>query len=234
MSLNVSYVICRDGTATVASGSVVSKGSLIGRGSIVESGTRLERSIIGINCHIGRGAFLQNGLLHSGVRVDDSCRVASAVLGEQVVVRAHARVEVRTRWALWRPKHTNLSIVCLLVSCHHVFPAGTVQRQAVVLLGGLCDSFMCGLQVGAVLAKHTVVDTAHSVPAGTCVSLIQHNAGGAGSDDEVEWGDKGAQQATPSAAIAWHSCNSMRAAPIMFKARSSHGLPCNLVQIASI
>ncbi len=94
----VTRTVHRDGTATIASGSVISKGSLVGRGSIVESGTRLERSIIGSDCHIGRCAFLQGSCLHGGVRVDDSCLVSSAVLGEQVVVRAHARVEVRSWW----------------------------------------------------------------------------------------------------------------------------------------
>lgn len=86
----------------MASGSVVSKGSLVGRSSIIDSGTRLERSIIGSDCHIGRSTFLQGSCLHGGVRVDDSCRVSSSVLGEQVVVRAHARVEVRSGCATRR------------------------------------------------------------------------------------------------------------------------------------
>ncbi|PSC74700.1 Translation initiation factor eIF-2B subunit epsilon [Micractinium conductrix] len=82
-----------DGTAAVASGARLSKGSMVGRGSIVEAGACLERSIVGAECHIGRGVALQGSCLHSGVRVDDNCRVSSTVLAEQVVVRSHARVE---------------------------------------------------------------------------------------------------------------------------------------------
>ena len=85
----------RDATAAVASGVHVSKGSLVGRGSTVDAGARLERSVVGSECHVGRGTALQGSCLHARVRVDDSCTVSAALLGEQVVVRSHAKVEVR-------------------------------------------------------------------------------------------------------------------------------------------
>lgn len=48
------------------------------------------------------------------------------------------------------------------------------------------------LQTGALLGKHTVVDTAHCVPAGACVSLAQPCASSGGaSEDETEWVDAG-------------------------------------------
>ena len=50
------------------------------------------------------------------------------------------------------------------------------------------------LQAGVVLGKRVVVDTAHTVPAGTVVSLIQQSPdGSAGSDDETDWPGAGAQ-----------------------------------------
>lgn len=87
--------VCRDASATVASGAYVSKGSLVGRSSTVDAGARLERCVVGSECHIGRGALLQGSCLHSRVRVDDNCTVSAALLAEQVVVRSHAKVEVR-------------------------------------------------------------------------------------------------------------------------------------------
>lgn len=50
---------------------------------------------------------------------------------------------------------------------------------------------MC-LQTGALLARHTVVDTAQCVPAGVCVSLIRPcSPSCADSEDEMEWADAG-------------------------------------------
>lgn len=190
----VTRTVHRDGTATMASGSVISKGSLVGRGSIVESGTRLERSIIGSDCHIGRCAFLQGSCLHGGVRVDDSCLVSSAVLGERVVVRAHARVEVRSWWPTWLRSwgRSRYDIVCLLKATFQISFYSCCGQACCARVDGLrLTSVAFAMQTGAVLATHTVVDTAHSVPAGIHVSLIQRKTCGAGSDDEVEWREAG-------------------------------------------
>ena len=89
------HCACRDASASVAPGSTISKGSLVGRGSTVEAGARLDRCAVGSDCHIGRGAVLQSSCLHAHVRADDGCRVASALLAEHVVVRSHAKLEVR-------------------------------------------------------------------------------------------------------------------------------------------
>lgn len=85
---------CRDASASVAPGSTLSKGSMVGRGSTIETGARLDRCAVGSDCHIGRGAVLQNSCLHAHVRVDDGCQVASALLADHVVVRSHAKLEV--------------------------------------------------------------------------------------------------------------------------------------------
>lgn len=79
----------------MAPGSILSKGSLVGRGSTVEAGARLDRCAVGSDCHIGRGAVLQNSCLHAHVRIDDGCQAASALLADHVVVRSHAKLEVR-------------------------------------------------------------------------------------------------------------------------------------------
>ena len=48
------------------------------------------------------------------------------------------------------------------------------------------------MQTGAVLARQTVIDTAHCVPAGARVSVIpQREAAQAGSEDEAEWTESG-------------------------------------------
>lgn len=78
----------------------MSKGSLVGRDSTVDVGVRLDRCVVGSDCHIGRGAALQGSCLQSRVRVDDGCMVSAALLGEQAVLRSHAKVEVRACFCL--------------------------------------------------------------------------------------------------------------------------------------
>lgn len=178
---------CRDASATIASGSYVSKGSLVGRGSTVDAGARLDRCVVGSECHIGRSAALQGSCLHSRVRVDDGCTVSAALLGEQTVLRSHAKVEVRLP-ALGKPLlHCCLVCRCMLEGPQGVHSSGRAHST-------ISSSLPLGLQTGAVLGKHTVVDTAHCVPAGACVSLVQPRSKDeeADSEDDAEWGDAGA------------------------------------------
>lgn len=169
---------CRDASAAVASGSSISKGSLVGRGSTVAAGARLERSVVGSECRIGRGAALQGSCLHAHVRVDDSCMVSSALVGEQAVVRSHAKVEVSDCHLV--------AAACTLLDTH-------VALFCIVSLPLRSCSLLNTPQTGALLGRSTVVDTAHCVPAGVRVSLMQRRAStDAGSEDEVEWSDPGA------------------------------------------
>lgn len=175
---------CRDASATIASGSYVSKGSLVGRGSTVDAGARLDRCIVGSECHIGRAAALQGSCLHSRVRVDDGCTVSAALLGEQTVLRSHAKVEV-----------------CLQVGrIASGMLIARLERPAISSpTSALLPWVLPGLQTGAVLAKHTVVDTAHCVSAGARVSLVQPRSKDeeADSEDDEEWGDAGAWWLAP-------------------------------------
>lgn len=142
----------------------------------MDAGVRLDHCVVGTNCHIGRSATMQGSCLHAHVRVDEGCTVSAAVLAEQVVVRSHAKVEVRavharrcstTSTAAWSGLALRTFLQAPLVGC--------------VLL-----------QTGAVLAKRTVVDTAHCVPAGARISLTQQRAAAAGgSDEDMEWRDAG-------------------------------------------
>ncbi len=69
------------------------------------------------------------------------------------------------------------------------------QSTQIAVLGAVHSQLPCILllQAGVVLAKRVVVDTAHTVPAGTVVSLVQHSRGGStGSEEEEEWPGAGA------------------------------------------
>lgn len=166
----------------MAPGSTISKGSLVGRGSTVEAGARLDRCAVGGDCHIGRGAVLQSSCLHAHVRVDDGCQVASALLADHVVVRSHAKLEVRLGLQLG---------VHLLADTAQLCPSHIAVRHA-----SHCASLLpCCEQAGVVLAKRVVIDTAHTVPAGTTVSLAQQSQGGStGSDEETDWPGAGGQR----------------------------------------
>ena len=166
---------CRDATASLASDCLVSKGCMVGAGSVVGSGTRLERCIIGSNCSIGRGSALQGSCLHSHVRVEDGVKLSMGLLADQVVVRSHAKIEVRKG-----------SGVLLLAGWE--FPAEVLSNACLV-----------HSQSGTLLAKHTVIDSAHCVPAGSCVALAQQRGlDGAGSEDEQEWKDGGEAGRNPA------------------------------------
>ena len=163
---------------------------------------------MGAECHIGRGVALQGSCLHSGVRVDDNCRVSSTVLAEQVVVRSHARVEVSQLCGSLRTwggsKEYDGGIpVHLLPVCR---PSHRPAHPATCRVS-LATFRLAVAQTGVILAKRVVVDTAHCVPAGMHVSLAQHRTGSSvASDDELEWqeaGVLGTARTTSASCCSW-------------------------------
>lgn len=151
------------------------------------------------SCRFNRGAY-----------VDASASVApgstiskGSLVGRGSTVEAGARLD---RCAVGGDCHIGRGAVLQSSCLHaHVRVDDGCQVASALLADHVVVRSHAKLEAGVVLAKRVVIDTAHTVPAGTTVSLAQQSQGGStGSDEETDWpgADGGTSAAVEAAATA--------------------------------
>jgi NDP-sugar pyrophosphorylase family protein len=134
------------------------------RGAYVDAAASVAPgSILSKGSLVGRGSTIEAGARLDRCAVGSDCHVGRGAVLQNSCLHSHVRVD------------DGCQVASALVADHVV-----VRGHA-------------KLEAGVVLAKRVVIDTAHTVPAGTVVSLVQQSRGGStGSDEETDWPGAGA------------------------------------------